>query len=968
MIMRENNKFPKGSEWRKWDLHIHTPLSICQNYGGDNEEIWEKFITDLERLPSEFKVIGINDYLFIDGYEKVLSYKKRGRLANIDLILPVLEFRLNDFSGVDFGHYTRPNIHVIFSNEIQVDIIKSQFLDTLDSKYVLSSNGTAFQRTINKDSLRELGEQIINGAPDKEKPKYGSPLQEGFNNLNLTLEQINLSLQKDCFKGKYLLAIGKTEWDQMKWTDSSIASKKHLINSCDIIFTSAESIEKFQNAKEKLRSQLVKDLLLDCSDAHSFSDAKDAGGNQIKDRIGKCFTWIKADPTFEGLKQIIYEPELRISASYQKPGEKKSYFIIDKVCFLDNTESVNFGSEPIEINSNLTTITGGKSTGKSLLLYYIAKTINPQEVESRAAIEGVPVYYDLDKNPNFNFEVTWRDGQTTQLNAEKGLLENDLKERKILYIPQRYLNTLSEANIKSRDALNKFVLNVILQDPILNTKYQETIREIKIISKSIITEIGELFSEQEDVKVIEEELRQTGDEIGITNYIMTLQGQANDIKTKSGLSDDEITQYTGLVDEENSINAQLSKIKEDGKVIKRLYSTLSSSVNNICASRDEHETYLNNPDIKVKFNEELKIINTFIPSVNLAFSNLNVFIDSKVNFFEEQLSRIKSNLTPLLDKIKLQTELQQKNNELKQEQQKLNEITIKKHSLKTKQQSYKRKQQVIIELYKKILEQYEVLQIEFKKFEDKFGEITLSVHVNFNEDIFNSEVVDDFLNKKNLKKIIIPNELGEDSIYKYDATKHHHNISKIFEGLLTGEINTRKNKHVKDAAIKLLEDYFYIDFRIFYKNDSLDKMSPGKKGLVLLQLLIDLSNEEWPILLDQPEDDLDNRSVYEDLVVFLKTKKLRRQIIIVTHNPNLVVGADAEEVIVANQSGQEIGRENKKFRFEYVTGSIENTFEFDSEQEQSILLRKGIRQHVCEILEGGQEAFQKREKKYNFTK
>jgi hypothetical protein len=87
---------------------------------------------------------------------------------------------------------------------------------------------------------------------------------------------------------------------------------------------------------------------------------------------------------------------------------------------------------------------------------------------------------------------------------------------------------------------------------------------------------------------------------------------------------------------------------------------------------------------------------------------------------------------------------------------------------------------------------------------------------------------------------------------------------------------------------------------------------------------------------------------------------------VVTHNPNLVVGADAEEVVVANQAGQEVSRDNKKFRFEYVSGALENCFEMSAAEEPAILPRKGIRQHVCEILEGGKEAFQKREQKYNF--
>ena len=71
-------------------------------------------------------------------------------------------------------------------------------------------------------------------------------------------------------------------------------------------------------------------------------------------------------------------------------------------------------------------------------------------------------------------------------------------------------------------------------------------------------------------------------------------------------------------------------------------------------------------------------------------------------------------------------------------------------------------------------------------------------------------------------------------------------------------------------------------------------------------------------MLDQPEDDLDNRSIYYDLVSFIKKKKKERQIIIVTHNPNLVVGADSEEVLVANQHGKKSKNMSKKF--EYVSG------------------------------------------------
>src|SRR5690606_12623803 len=97
-------------------------------------------------------------------------------------------------------------------------------------------------------------------------------------------------------------------------------------------------------------------------------------------------------------------------------------------------------------------------------------------------------------------------------------------------------------------------------------------------------------------------------------------------------------------------------------------------------------------------------------------------------------------------------------------------------------------------------------------------------------------------------------------------------------------------------------------------------------------LLLDFSDKECPILIDQPEDDLDNRAIYADLVRYLKKKKKKRQIIVVTHNPNIVVGADSEQVIVANQNGIDTKNRNN-IKFQYVSGSLENSKNRDESNE-----------------------------------
>lgn len=118
-------------------------------------------------------------------------------------------------------------------------------------------------------------------------------------------------------------------------------------------------------------------------------------------------------------------------------------------------------------------------------------------------------------------------------------------------------------------------------------------------------------------------------------------------------------------------------------------------------------------------------------------------------------------------------------------------------------------------------------------------------------------------------------------------------------------------------------------------------------------------------MIDQPEDDLDNRSIYADLVQYLKQKKHERQIIVVTHNANVVVGSDAEEVVIANQDGQ--GAVNCSRRFEYRCGSIENVrpvCDEDGNVLPGILNQKGIQEQICDILEGGRTAFKLRSQKY----
>ncbi len=128
-------KKERGSEWRIWDLHIHTPESICQGYKNTSEN-WEKFISCLENLPEEVNVIGITDYYFIDGYEKVMDLKAKGRLTNIDKVFPILEFRIDTFGSGNENNLQKINLHILFDIDetklaSEIKKIKEEFINNI---------------------------------------------------------------------------------------------------------------------------------------------------------------------------------------------------------------------------------------------------------------------------------------------------------------------------------------------------------------------------------------------------------------------------------------------------------------------------------------------------------------------------------------------------------------------------------------------------------------------------------------------------------------------------------------------------------------------------------------------------------------------------------------------------------------------------------------------------------------------
>jgi len=138
-------------------------------------------------------------------------------------------------------------------------------------------------------------------------------------------------------------------------------------------------------------------------------------------------------------------------------------------------------------------------------------------------------------------------------------------------------------------------------------------------------------------------------------------------------------------------------------------------------------------------------------------------------------------------------------------------------------------------------------------------------------------------------------------------------------------------------------DHISVRYDITYDGIDIRKLSPGTRGIVLLLLYLALDDaDDRPLIIDQPEENLDPKSVFDELVSLFVEAKKKRQVIIVTHNANLVVNTDADQVIIANAGPHPAGALPP---ITYTVGGLEDG---------------AIRKAVCDILEGGEEAFRER--------
>jgi len=917
---------PRGSIWRKWDLHIHTPDTKLNNqYSIKNADVWDEFCKKIAE--SSVSVFGVTDYFSISNYLKLKTLFTEKYPNSNKVFLPNLEFRIDSKNSKD----EHIQFHVLFSNDQKTTDKIPNFLTRL--KLISTDNKNLTNKYCTDKDLTEVG----------------------FDKAMVEISTLEKKLKEDFSEDEYLIVGVVNGYGSLRpngSTDGRGAEyAKELDKKCKVFFGTSQNVDFLLNKIEgRSQYELPPKAVFSGCDAHSFNDLDSKLGIQYRkcDKDQKIIdlseiTWIKADPTFEGLKQVVYEPEDRVKIQELEPDEKENYQVIEKVKFIDNS----FTPDDIFISNNLTAIIGGKSTGKSILLRNIAQTIDPDEVNKRLSEVG------LDQYPKqvSDFSVSWKDGQTNKKsNGEK-------IRKKIIYIPQSYLNRLVDKK-EDKTSIDEIIKNVLDQEDSVKNTFIDLQNNIRQIEKEITQHIENLFYIEDDILNINEKIKIIGDKKGIETEILKLKEEIDQLKKKAGMTEEEISQFNDL---KNKISDFKSYIELAGQEIEVLTRINSQDNFGTFSSTQELIESLDN-ETKSNIQKEIDdLLNQLEAKLKKSVKTELTKIEKKKKKFETDLKKELRLFNPLLEKAKKSKSLDEKIKQLEIQEQKLKEINSNEKQCKKLTEEYSGLISKISDKHSKIFDYYFEAKNKILKQRSITDDNNLEfdIGVIFEENSFQNRFINDVFDQRKLAQF---DEVALQD-YKYSKTTFKEDVEKIAKGILDKKIVLKNSFSRKEAITKLTKNWFTFDYVIKQDGDKISEMSPGKKSFVLLKLLIELDNSKCPILLDQPEDDLDNRSIYFDLVQFIKSKKKERQIIIATHNPNLVVGADAECIVVANQKGDK--SKNKIYDFEYVQGALEYSFTDDKIEE--VLYSQGIQEHVCDILEGGKIAFENRKNKYNIN-
>jgi ABC-type cobalamin/Fe3+-siderophores transport system ATPase subunit len=973
----------RGSEWNRWDPHIHAPGTVLADEFANG---WEGYLRALETTTPTVRALGVTDYCCISTYKEIRKIKETGRLTNVEFLFPNVEMRLDIKTEKKKGI----NIHLLFSpddsdHENQVERVLSHL--SFDFKGQLYRCSRA--------ELVALGKKYN----EKQQDEVGA-FRDGVNQFKVTFNDLRKLFREDAWlRENCLVAVAAGEGDGtsgLKDDTAFTAIREEIERFAHLIFSSKACDREFWLGKKVLSPDEIEKkyrclkACLHGSDAHKM--------DRVAEPELKRYCWIKGDLAFESLRQVIVEPEERVWIGEEPP--------------LTGVESVTIsGIRPIrtpwlknkvvELNRGLVSVIGARGSGKTALIDLIATGAH-----ALGSALGESSFLRRATEPDdligsAEVEEEWADGEkySVPFRPPSELPDED-SGALACYLSQHFVNRLcSSAGLATE--LRQEIERVIFEQTIPTERFEadsfaalsefllDPIFRRRSLQNTSITEYSGKIADEERSHAQLPKLK--NDHAGLDKQITkakrelrTIFPRGQEQRTKRLLELEEACAHLegrieGLARRQqalNDLNAEIEYVTQQSEPQR-----LSQMQDQFCEAGltpAEWESF------RMKFSGDVKgIIATATKVADKAVATLlngdpaKPVDISQAPFTDWPLTALRTERDKVKKAVGIDVARKQRYDTL------LRSIATNQTALKTLQTNIKnaegadtRRRELLVarrEAYKAVFDTfveetemlvrlYEPLRQQIAGASGALGKLSFVVRreVRFDAWVEAGEKLLDLrtdtrfrgiggLKREASKTLPLAWKAGTPdnvAIAMYDfVLEYRKDIINAMPPSLGSE---EKLDWMRKVGQWLYSSaHISVQYALEYDGVEVERLSPGTRGIVLLLLYLAIDkSDRRPLLIDQPEENLDPKSVFQDLVPHFREACKRRQVIIVTHNANLVVNTDADQVIVASCEPALSGTLPS---IQYESGSLENP---------------KIRMAVCDILEGGERAFLERERRY----
>ena len=905
-----------GSKWWKFDFHSHTPASI--DYGKGDKQ-------------GEYKAITPKEWLLIYMRAKIdcVAITDHNSGAWIDPLKNALEELKTDMPDDYRPLYIFPAVEITVQGNIHILAILPQDKTTSDIDSLLGAVGYRNTKG-DSDGCTESSAAVVIDEIAK-------------------FDGIAIPAHVDQGSGLFQLT-GNTL--------SQVLDSKNIF-----------AMEVIERTNEK--PQLYFEKKLSWSEVLG-SDAHHPEGNEGEKYPGSHYTWVKmSKPSLEGLRLALLDGNLSLLRSDEFANNPNQYSpLVIEAIEIDNAKYLGRGTPlTFQMNPWLNTIIGGRGTGKSTSLEFLRialqrmselpETLNDEfckykDISLNRKDDGlltdstvITVFYRKDGS---RFRISW------QSSNQEYKIEEDQSGSWILSegnISQRFpIRIYSQKQIFELAKHTKALLKIIDDSP--DVKYHDW----KLKWDELLTEF---FSLQAKIRAlasgINEEAVFKGRLEDTIRKLMVFEstGHAGILKEYQLRQN----QDKALLDWENSWKSTALHVRSLAQKI----IPPSIDTNYVSDESDEGKELLSATNaLENAFSttsDKLNSIAEEIDRIQQAWNEQKVSLE-----ITYKIKGSRKAYTDLLEKLASEgagdpSAYAHLVNERQQIEEKLQEFEKKRKELSVLQDSATKhleeiyKHRLALTRYRKTflentLSDNNFVKIEVVAFgddgqniEDEFRRLINRIDGGFERDIGSIKAGEGVLSIFSKSGLTIEEKIESVKKYIFDIYNHEVDaIEKAKDKRFVSHIQSLTPDQLDRIQCWFPEDSLDVQYSLKGTGQfkPIDQGSPGQKTAALLAFI--LSYGEEPLILDQPEDDLDNHLIYDLIVTQLREIKQHRQILIVTHNANIVVNGDAENIVV----------------LDILSGRTQII-------AQAGLQETDIRDEICRIMEGGKDAFEQRYKR-----